>query len=58
VMETPGLDEGFDATNIRRAWLLYAGAELPLLPARAFRTSRASTRRRGSVKSGEAAATG
>jgi deoxyribonuclease-4 len=59
VMETPGVDEGFDATNIRRAWLLYAGAEsLPLLPARAFRTSRASTRRRGSFRSGEAAETG
>jgi deoxyribonuclease-4 len=45
VMETPGVDEGFDATNMRRSWLLYAGAEtLPPLPARAFRTSRASTR--------------
>ena len=45
VMETPGVDEGFDATNMRRAWLLHAGADtLPLLPARAFRTSRASTR--------------
>ena len=46
VMETPGVDEGFDATNMRRSWLLYAGAEtLPVLPARAFKTSRASTRR-------------
>jgi len=46
VMETPGVDEGFDAVNMRRSWLLYAGAdELPDLPARAFRTSRASTRR-------------
>ncbi len=46
VMETPGVDEGFDATNMRRSWLLYAGAtELPVLPPRAFRTSRASTRR-------------
>jgi len=46
VMETPGVDEGFDATNMRRAWLLHAGAgNLPVLPARAFRTSRASTRR-------------
>jgi deoxyribonuclease IV len=45
VMETPGVDEGFDATNMRRSWLLYAGAEeLPILPPRAFRTSRASTR--------------
>jgi deoxyribonuclease-4 len=46
VMETPGVDEGFDATNMRRSWLLHAGAEtLPILPPRAFRTSRASTRR-------------
>jgi deoxyribonuclease IV len=46
VMETPGVDEGFDATNMRRSWLLYAGAEsLPVLPPRAFKTSRASTRR-------------
>jgi deoxyribonuclease-4 len=45
VMETPGVDEGFDAVNMRRSWLLYAGAEqLPILPPRAFRTSRASTR--------------
>lgn len=46
MMETPGVDEGFDATNMRRSWLLYAGATaLPELPPRAFRTSRASTRR-------------
>jgi deoxyribonuclease-4 len=46
VMETPGVDEGFDAVNMRRSWLLYSGAEtLPILPPRAFRTSRASTRR-------------
>ena len=44
VMETPGVDEGFDAINMRRSWLLYGGAEtLPILPPRAFRTSRAST---------------
>ena len=46
VMETPGVDEGFDAVNMRRSWLLYSGAQkLPILPPRAFRTSRASTRR-------------
>jgi deoxyribonuclease-4 len=46
VMETPGVDEGFDAVNMRRSWILYAGSDtLPVLPARAFRTSRASTRR-------------
>jgi deoxyribonuclease-4 len=48
VMETPGVDDGFDAVNMRRSWLLYAGVDaLPVLPARAFRTSRASTRRSG-----------
>ena len=46
VMETPGVDVGYDATNMRRSWLLYAGAEtLPVLPPKAFKTSRASTRR-------------
>lgn len=45
VMETPGADEGWDAVNVRRAWLLYGGAEaLPELPPKAFRTSRRSTR--------------
>jgi apurinic endonuclease APN1 len=55
VMETPGVDEGFDATNMRRSWLLYAGADdLPTLPPRAFRTSRASTRTGPGVGSGRA----
>jgi deoxyribonuclease-4 len=45
VMETPGVDEGYDAVNVRRAWLLWSGAEtLPLLPPRAFRLNRRSTR--------------
>lgn len=45
IMETPGVDEGWDATNMRRARALYDGAvELPELPPRAFRTSRRSTR--------------
>ena len=45
VMETPGVDEGYDAVNVRRAWLLWNGAEtLPLLPPRAFRLNRRSTR--------------
>jgi deoxyribonuclease IV len=46
VMETPGTEEGYDAVNMRRARLLFAGAlELPTLPARAFRLTRRSTRR-------------
>ncbi len=45
IMETPGADEGYDAVNLRRAWLLWGGAtELPVLPPKAFRTSRRSTR--------------
>ena len=45
VMETPGVDEGYDAVNVRRAWSLYAGAEtLPVLPPKAFRLTRRSTR--------------
>jgi deoxyribonuclease IV len=56
VMETPGVEEGYDAVNVRRAWLLYGGAaDLPVLPARAFRLSRRSTRSgpaRGSHLSG------
>ena len=45
VMETPGVDVGYDAVNLRRSWLLYLGAEtLPSLPAGALRLSRRSTR--------------
>jgi deoxyribonuclease-4 len=45
VLETPGVDEGYDAVNMRRAWLLYRGVEtLPELPPRAFRLNRRSTR--------------
>ena len=45
IMETPGADEGWDAVNLRRAWMLWHGAsELPVLPPKAFRTNRRSTR--------------
>jgi deoxyribonuclease-4 len=45
IMETPGADEGYDAVNLRRAWLLWSGAEsLPVLPPKAFRMNRRSTR--------------
>jgi deoxyribonuclease IV len=45
IMETPGADEGYDAVNLRRAWSLWNGAtDLPILPPKAFRTSRRSTR--------------
>lgn len=47
ILETPGVDEGYDIVNLRRARLLYAGAEtLPRLPAAAFRLTRKSTRTR------------
>ena len=29
IMETPGVDEGWDAVNMRRAWLLWGGATEP-----------------------------
>ena len=45
VLETPGVDEGYDAVNMRRALQLYNGAEtLPQLPPKAFRLTRKSTR--------------
>ena len=45
VLETPGVDEGYDAVNLRRALMLYAGAEtLPQLPPKAFSLTRRSTR--------------
>jgi len=45
VLETPGTEEGYDAVNLRRAWLLYRGAtELPPLPAAAFRLNRRASR--------------
>lgn len=45
MMETPGVEAGYDAINMRRAWLLYAGAsELPTLPPSAFRLTRRATR--------------
>ena len=45
IMETPGADEGWDAVNMRRARLLWGGAtQLPVLPPKAFKTNRRSTR--------------
>jgi deoxyribonuclease-4 len=45
MLETPGVDEGYDAVNMRRAWLLFNGAEsLPELPPKAFKLNRRSTR--------------
>ena len=52
IMETPGADEGWDAVNLRRAYQLWSGADtLPILPPKAFKTNRRSTRT--APKSGE-----
>lgn len=57
ILETPGVDEGYDLVNLRRARQLYGGAEsLPRLPAAAFRLTRKSTRSRAPVRVPESAA--
>ena len=40
VLETPGMDEGYDATNLERCRALIAGVALDPLPPEAFRLSR------------------
>ena len=40
VLETPGMDEGYDAINLQRCQALLAGESLPTLPPEAFRLSR------------------
>jgi deoxyribonuclease-4 len=42
VLETPGMDEGYDAINLERCRALLAGDSLPTLPPAAFRLSRRS----------------
>ena len=45
MLETPGVDEGYDAVNMRRALKLFTGERaLPELPPKAFRLNRKSTR--------------
>lgn len=45
MLETPGVDSGYDAINLRRARLLFDGAtSLPTLPPKAFTLNRRSTR--------------
>lgn len=51
VMETPGSEEGYDAVNMRRAWLLHGGADrLPALPPSAMQMTRRATRQGPSGK--------
>jgi len=40
ILETPGMDEGYDAINLERCRMLIAGESLPKLPPEAFRLSR------------------
>ena len=40
VLETPGMDEGYDRINLERCRMLVAGEPLPTLPDAAFRLSR------------------
>jgi deoxyribonuclease-4 len=55
VLETPGVDEGYDAVNLRRAWMLYNGAtSLPILPPKAFKLTRRSTRMGRQPRAGSA----
>ncbi len=43
ILETPGVEKGYDAVNMRRARLLNGGAtELPILPPKAFKLNRRS----------------
>ncbi|MDQ3880471.1 MAG: TIM barrel protein, partial [Chloroflexota bacterium] len=53
ILETPGVDEGYDVINMRRARALFGGASaLPQLPAAAFRLTRRSTRSMPRSRSG------
>jgi deoxyribonuclease IV len=57
VMETPGEEQGYDAVNLRRSWLLHGGAEaLPELPRSAMRLTRRSSRAGSSGTQGGAGA--
>lgn len=49
ILETPGMESGYDAVNLERARLLWAGKRLPTLPPEAF-TLPSSSRGRMSSK--------
>jgi hypothetical protein len=40
ILETPGMESGYDAINVRRAWDSAAGRPLDDLPPEAFETRR------------------
>ena len=50
ILETPGMDAGYDAINIERARGLWAGKPLPKLPAEAFELPSSSRGRMSSRK--------
>jgi deoxyribonuclease IV len=52
ILETPGMDVGYDAVNIERARTLWAGKKLPTLPPEAFELA-GSSRGRMSAAGGE-----
>ena len=52
ILETPGMDVGYDAVNIERARTLWAGKKLPTLPPEAFELA-GSSRGRLSAARGE-----
>ena len=53
ILETPGMDSGYDAVNMERARLLWSGDALPTLPREAFELPSSS---RGRMSSGRTSA--
>ncbi|HSL76338.1 MAG TPA: deoxyribonuclease IV [Candidatus Limnocylindrales bacterium] len=52
ILETPGMDTGYDAVNMERARLLWAGEPLPTLPREAFELVGSAKGRMSSGRSG------
>ncbi len=54
ILETPGMESGYDAVNLERARLLWAGKRLPTLPPEAFTLPSSSRGRMSSKRSATA----
>ena len=54
ILETPGMESGYDAVNLERARLLWAGKGLPTLPPEAFTLPSSSRGRMSSKRSASA----
>ncbi|HEX7346773.1 MAG TPA: hypothetical protein VF253_08265, partial [Candidatus Limnocylindrales bacterium] len=52
ILETPGMDTGYDAVNMERARLLWAGEPLPTLPREAFQLAGSAKGRMSSGRAG------